>query len=311
MELKKAKNVDETLMLAYMMEMSKTYKCSTVWCIHSKLQAMLRLKSGIDISKYNKLHAFMKSLNKGHEPKKSWVFTDEDLRKFFIDAPDASFLFLKVVTICGIFGSCRRQEMCDLRMSDVKEEGSMLVVNIRPLKTDKGRKFVIVDDDGGIPYVQLFKKYLSLRPSNVNTDRELILSENVPPPLPSLVARFLKLPDPDKYTGHAFRRTSATIMANGGMDIDKLKRQVGWKSSTVAASYIEESITNRTKVSKLIAGMVSGENTSVSVAAKGEINYVSRPSTSHNVTESQKTKSGANQIQISNNENCTLNFYLN
>jgi hypothetical protein len=38
----------------------------------------------------------MKSLNKGHEPKKSWVFTDEDLRKFFIDAPDASFLFLKV-----------------------------------------------------------------------------------------------------------------------------------------------------------------------------------------------------------------------
>jgi hypothetical protein len=59
--------------------------------------------------------------------------------------------------------------MCDLRMSDVKEEGSTLVVNIRPLKTDKGRKFVIVDDDGGIPYVQLFKKYLSLRPSNVNT----------------------------------------------------------------------------------------------------------------------------------------------
>jgi hypothetical protein len=51
--------------------------------------------------------------------------------------------------------------MCDLRMSDVKEEGSMLVVNIRPLKTGKGRKFVIVDDDGGIPYVQLFKKYLS------------------------------------------------------------------------------------------------------------------------------------------------------
>lgn len=100
-------------------------------------------------------------------------------------------------------------------------------------------------------------------------------------------------------------------MANGGMDIDQLKRQVGWKSSAVAEGYIEESIANRTKVSKLIAGMVSGESTSVSVAANGEINYVSRSSTSHNVTESQKTKSGANQIQISNNTNCTLNFYLN
>jgi hypothetical protein len=52
------------------------------------------------------------------------------------------------------------------------------VVNIRPLKTDKGRKFVIVDDDGGIPYVQLFKKYLSLRPSNVNTDRVFLKYES-------------------------------------------------------------------------------------------------------------------------------------
>jgi hypothetical protein len=106
--------------------------------------------------------------------------------------------------------------MCDLRMSDVKEEGSMLVVNIRPLKTDKGRKFVIVDDDGGIPYVQLFKKYLSLRPSNVNTDRVFLKYEsgrcirqvvgiNTFGKCPSLVTRFLKLPDPDKYTGHAFR----------------------------------------------------------------------------------------------------------
>jgi hypothetical protein len=108
--------------------------------------------------------------------------------------------------------------MCDLRMSDVKEEGSMLVVNIRPLKTDKGRKFVIVDDDGGIPYVQLFKKYLSLHPSNVNTDRVFLKYEsgrcirqvveiNTSGKCPSLlvVARFLKLPDPDKYTGHAFR----------------------------------------------------------------------------------------------------------
>jgi hypothetical protein len=92
----------------------------------------------------------------------------------------------------------------------------MLVVNIRPLKTDKGRKFVIVDDDGGIPYVQLFKKYLSLRPSNVNTDRVFLKYEsgrcirqvvgiNTFGKCPSLVARFLNLPDPDKYTDHAFR----------------------------------------------------------------------------------------------------------
>jgi integrase len=56
------------------------------------------------------------------------------------------------------------------------------------------------------------------------------------------IARYLELDDPEKYTGHAFRRTSATIMANSGMTIDQIQRQVGWKSAAVATGYVEESI---------------------------------------------------------------------
>lgn len=74
---------------------------------------------------------------------------------------------------------------------------------------------------------------------------------------PALIACYLKLPDADKYTGHAFRRTSATVMANDKMTVEELKRQVGWKSSTVAAGYIEESIQTKTDVSKLIAKVVN------------------------------------------------------
>ncbi|XP_044261817.1 uncharacterized protein LOC123009505 [Tribolium madens] len=229
--------IDETLMLAYMNQMSSHYKSSSMWCIHSKLQTMLRIKHGVDIASFHKLHAFMKSTNKGHEAKKSWVFTEEELRKFFVTAPDDTFLFLKVVAICGIFGSCRRQEMCDLRLSDIKEKGSILLITIRPCKTEKGRNFAVIDDSE-IPYLQILKKYLSLRPDQVSTDRmflkyskgkciRLVVGMNTFGQCPSLVATYLKLPDAKKYTGHAFRRTSATIMANIGMSVDELKRQVG------------------------------------------------------------------------------------
>lgn len=71
--------------------------------MHSKLQTMLRIKNGIDLLSFHKLHAFMKGLNKGYEAKKSYVFTEEDLRKFFLEAPDVTFLFLKVLSLSAQF----------------------------------------------------------------------------------------------------------------------------------------------------------------------------------------------------------------
>lgn len=119
----------------------------------------------------------------------------------------------------------------------------------------------------------MFNKYLSLRLKNVNTDRgflkytngkclKQVVGINTFGRSPSLIARFLDLPDADKYTGHAFRRTSATFMVTGGMSVDGLKRQVGWKSSAVASGYIEEYLANKIEVSKLIAGAVNKAGTS-------------------------------------------------
>jgi hypothetical protein len=67
---------------------------------------MLRIKHGVDIASFHKLHAFMKSTNKGYEAKKTSVFTEEELRTFFIKAPDDNFLFLKVSTDLTVFKKC-------------------------------------------------------------------------------------------------------------------------------------------------------------------------------------------------------------
>ncbi|KAG5883382.1 hypothetical protein JTB14_018142 [Gonioctena quinquepunctata] len=111
--------------------MSEQYKASTMWAIHSKLQCLLRINKGVDIKSFAKLHAFMKAISKNDVAKKAYVFNGDALRKFFIDAPDITYLFLKVVSICGIFGSCRRCELCDLRLHGIEEEGSVLVITIR------------------------------------------------------------------------------------------------------------------------------------------------------------------------------------
>jgi len=59
--------------------------------------------------------------------------------------------------------------------------------------------------------------------------------------MPSKIAIFLKLENPTQYTGHCFRRSSATVLAGHGADITTLKRHGGWKSTTVAEGYIEHS----------------------------------------------------------------------
>lgn len=54
-----------------------------------------------------------------------------------------------------------------------------------------------------------------------------------------LIAQYLVLPDFNQYTSYAFKRTSATLLADSRADILTLKRHGGWKSNQVAEGYIE------------------------------------------------------------------------
>ena len=64
--------------------------------------------------------------------------------------------------------------------------------------------------------------------------------------VPTRIAEYLKLPDPKMYTSHCLRRTSATIFVDSGGDLIGLKRHGGWKSSTTAEGYVDDSINNKT-----------------------------------------------------------------
>lgn len=58
--------------------------------------------------------------------------------------------------------------------------------------------------------------------------------------IPSLIAKWLGKEFFEGYTGHCFRRTSATLLANAGGNMTSFKRYGGWKTTAIAESYIEE-----------------------------------------------------------------------
>lgn len=86
---------------------------------------------------------------------------------------------------------------------------------------------------------------MSIRPNDQFTDRFFIkyykgkcqrqvIGKNKIRQTPQIIASYLGLENPKKYTGHCFRRTSATLLSNSGASTTMLKQLGGWKSLTVA-----------------------------------------------------------------------------
>lgn len=117
------------------------------------------------MKKFVKVHAFIKSISKHDVTKKAYVLKEEDLRICFTHAPDLKYLILEVVDNCGISGSCRRRELCDLRLNVIKGDGSILLISTRLFK--EARR-IIVADSNRISYVCLLKDSLSWCSQNVN-----------------------------------------------------------------------------------------------------------------------------------------------
>eukprot|EP01038_Epipyxis_sp_PR26KG_P017577 gene17577-24402_t len=61
------------------------------------------------------------------------------------------------------------------------------------------------------------------------------------------------LPDHTLYTGHCWRRTTATLAASKGMTIPQIKQITGHRSDTVVQNYIDSSIYTKNKASEMLA----------------------------------------------------------
>jgi hypothetical protein len=96
-------------------------------------------------------------------------------------------------------------------------------------------------------FINYRNKKCTVQPVGVNT-----LSK-----FPQKIAQFIGLQNPEEYTGHSFRRSSATLLADSGADITVVKRHGGWRSNSVVEGYIEDSLNNKIEISRKIINQSS------------------------------------------------------
>jgi hypothetical protein len=139
------------------------------------------------------------------------------------------------------------------------------------------------------------------------------------------------LKNPEEYTGHAFRRSSATLLAESGADTSILKRLGGSKSTNVAEGYVDASIQNKKKIAQMILGKDNTTSKALSfkelkthdaTSSSGQIpeknNYLSvdsyhemsAVSSNNQISDELNLSSSLPEgFHISHLHNCTVNIY--
>jgi integrase len=123
----------------------------------------------------------------------------------------------------GISGAMRRDELTKMSIDDIRDENSVLIVTVPDANTGVKRTFTVTNPE----FLRLYHKYAALRPKHAANRRVFYRYKNGKcnaqvvgvhkiGEIPSLIAKYLGLPNSKDYTGHCFRRSSATLLANSG-----------------------------------------------------------------------------------------------
>jgi hypothetical protein len=91
--------INKEVLLAYFYNVNKKFAVSSMWTKFSMLKATLKVHRNIDISKYSKLIAFLKSKSRTYKPKKAKILESEHIKQFLKGAPDEKYLMVKVIVV--------------------------------------------------------------------------------------------------------------------------------------------------------------------------------------------------------------------
>lgn len=171
------------------------------------------------------------------------------------------------------------------------KDGVKIIVPVT--KNNVVRQFVLAaGEESGVNLIDIFKRYVSLRPAGAPANRLFIgfrLGKCTKQPIglhtigsyPQRIATYLKLPNPKEYTGHCFRRSSASLLADTGVNITVLKQHGGWKSDKVAYEYIENSLNQKRQIAASIMGSDTGPCSSSDATSLGIVNVDSQSNSVH------------------------------
>lgn len=154
----------------------------------------------------------------------------------------------------GVAGACTGNELTQLSTKDVTDLGSTLLFTITNRKNERDRNFVVKNSEkNSVQYVEVCKKYMALRKSTTPHSRFFVqyrdrkctvqpVGKNTLGKVPQKIAGYLNLPHTSEYTGHSFRRTSASMLATAESTSVVINRFGGRKSEVVSEECVENSV---------------------------------------------------------------------
>lgn len=117
------------------------------------------------------------------------------------------FPYLQVACIFGVSGACSTSRLVNVLVEHIKEYDDLYLVTIPKTEASPPRNFTITGSFFGV-----VKRYVSLRPPHAKDKRFFIhyhegkctaqsIGKNKFYKMPQRVAKYLKLPEPERYTG--------------------------------------------------------------------------------------------------------------
>lgn len=208
----------------------------------------------------------------------------------------------------GLMGACRTNELHSMKIEDIEDYNGALIVNIPVTKTKTSRSFTVSGE-----FYEICRKYLSLRPPHATSNSLFLNYQNGKCTIQKVginklaamgkqIAMFLKLKDPELYTGHSFRRSSATICVSGGGDIAAVKKLGGWKSTTVAEGYIDDNINNKLERGRKIVEAINKNNCTIQ-----SVNNITSTTTTGSTTYNTTGKENP-PVTFNNCSNITIHY---
>ena len=259
----------------YFLNMRTVRGCAstTIWTNFSMVNSVCKNKYSFDIKSLPRIVTLLKSFE-GAPKKKAAIFTAEELRAF-CEAPELEggyWLVRKAVVILAYFGGLRLVEALNLVLEkiDNKKDGSIRVRHSRSKqRTDQqGTKYDVPKmkdaaskGEDGFDWASVLREYLTMVKEELGIfsgrvfytgkkDGHLtrqVMGRNMLSEVPHMVAEFLGKENPQDYTFHSFRRSSATAAADQGATAQQMVDFFGWKSHGMTNEYIstsEHQITN-------------------------------------------------------------------
>ena len=251
----------------------RNLKSSTLWTTYSQLNTKYQIECNKKLQDYPRIQQLLKRYEDGYVRKVASVLTKEELDRFLKEADDEPYLLVrKTVAVLAVCGGLRCQEVRDIRRMDVKKvENRYEVRLVRRKQRGEEKSSLFIVPDGIMAdilgrYLNKTNAKLQMKlngesplilgcPKNRNKDEHAFVNQpmgkNYLYNIGKDIARYLNLENPDTYTGHCFRRSSATMAADAGITAPELQRHFQWSSSKTAQRYIEESSVGANKVANI------------------------------------------------------------